>query len=63
MKLEGPIKINMGPGPVTWSWCLAGNWIMRFNITGRRPNWFHRLTMRWFLGIHTRLVKSEREGR
>lgn len=52
------IRIEAPPKP-NWEWCFGGDW-RSFAVhihTDSPPNWFHRLMLRGFVGIHWRAIK------
>ena len=51
----GTFAFRMPPEP-EWEWCLGGNWSLTVRPSGKVPNWFHRLMLRWCLGIHWRRI-------
>jgi hypothetical protein len=55
----GTLTFRMPPEP-EWEWCLGGNWFaLTVRPSGKVPNWFHRLMLRWCLGIHWRRVTPQ----
>lgn len=39
-----------------WAWSLDREFCVRFNLTSSPPNWFYRKMLRWFFGVHTKLL-------